>query len=331
MGLLNACLAETDPVRADALLGELVSAEVEPLALRVVSFRLRRHGAAHHAQIEDVASDAVVAFLLQVDEIRQGRAPAVDNLEAFVAVLAARACNDYFRRAHPAFHALRNKLRYLLERYPELARWQDPASGAWICGLHQWRAPGERLRPVAGDVDDLEGLEKALGVRHPADQLAALFRVVDAPIRFNDLAVLMARLWNVQESGTGGQELAESADSACSVDVTLGRKQWLAIVWKNICALSRNQRIALLLNLRGGDRSCAASLLVVTGVAGLRQIAQAVEMPAPEFAALWKRLPLGDLEIADLLGLTRQQVINLRKCAREKLVRRLGAVHAMEW
>ena len=35
-------------------------------------------------------------------------------------------------------------------------------------------------------------------------------------------------------------------------------------------------------------------------------------------------LPLSDLEIAERMQLTRQQVINLRKCARERLRRRMG-------
>jgi hypothetical protein len=39
---------------------------------------------------------------------------------------------------------------------------------------------------------------------------------------------------------------------------------------------------------------------------------------------LWKELPLDDLTIAGRLGATRQQVINLRKSARARLVRRLG-------
>jgi hypothetical protein len=40
------------------------------------------------------------------------------------------------------------------------------------------------------------------------------------------------------------------------------------------------------------------------------------------------KLPLDDATIAGLLGATRQQVINLRKCARERLERRMSAVIA---
>ena len=43
-----------------------------------------------------------------------------------------------------------------------------------------------------------------------------------------------------------------------------------------------------------------------------------------KFAHLWKILPLQDALIAQLLGATRQQVINLRKAACDRLRRRLG-------
>jgi DNA-directed RNA polymerase specialized sigma subunit len=40
---------------------------------------------------------------------------------------------------------------------------------------------------------------------------------------------------------------------------------------------------------------------------------------------LWRRLPVSDLEIAERLGVTRQQVINLRQAARQRLARGLRA------
>ena len=85
------------------------------------------------------------------------------------------------------------------------------------------------------------------------------------------------------------------------------------------------QRMALLLNLRdeGGG---VAGLLPITGIATVRQIAAALEMADEDFAGLWPRLPLDDASIAGLLGVTRQQVINLRKCARERLARRMKAI-----
>lgn len=330
-GLFNAYLAEQNPDQAEAFLGELVVSHVEPLASRVVGFRLRRHSSTHQNQIEDVASEAVVSFLLHMGDLRKGRVAPVANLDSFVAMLAARACNDYFRRAHPAFHSLRNKLRYLFERYPDLARWKDPDSGIWLCGLAGWQEPEKRSRPAVLDLDRMAELDTGASKLHPADQLAQLFLKINAPIPFNDLALLMARLWNIKESAVETEEEREIADSGRPVDVTLAQKQWLAALWKRIGDLSRNQRAALLLNLRGPEGSCGASLLVSTGVATIRQLAHAAGFSDTEFAGIWERLPLSDLEIAGLLALTRQQVINLRKCARAKLTRQFQNLNGGDW
>lgn len=55
------------------------------------------------------------------------------------------------------------------------------------------------------------------------------------------------------------------------------------------------------------------------GIATIRQIAAALEMAAEEFVSLWHALPLNDLSIAARLHLQRQQVINLRRVARDRL------------
>ncbi|HEY6546325.1 MAG TPA: helix-turn-helix domain-containing protein, partial [Vicinamibacteria bacterium] len=57
----------------------------------------------------------------------------------------------------------------------------------------------------------------------------------------------------------------------------------------------------------------------------LRQIARALELPEIELAELWNRLPLDDHQLAERLGCSRQQVINLRSAARKRLTRRLEA------
>ena len=322
-GLLDAYLAERNREKAELLLGELVVSHVEPMVSQIVSYRLRRHNSQHHNHIEDVASEAVVAFLLHTAELYDERVRPVGDLDAFVATLAARACNDYFRRAHPAFHSLRNKLRYLFEHYPDLARWRDLDSGMWLCGLAVWQIPGKRGRTAVADADRVAEINTTMLNLHPADQIADIFSRLKAPVAFNDFAVLMARLWNVKDGTVDAAEERDIADSNCPVDVSLAQKQWLAALWKYIGELTRNQRAALLLNLRCPDGSCGASLLVSTGIATIRQIAQATGIADVEFRDVWQKLPLSDLEIADLLSLTRQQVINLRKYSRTKLSRRL--------
>ena len=82
------------------------------------------------------------------------------------------------------------------------------------------------------------------------------------------------------------------------------------------------QRVALLLNLGKGQEH-VIELLPVLGIATICDIAEAVNMTTQEFAERWNDLPLEDTVIAGRLGISRQQVINLRKSARERLIRRV--------
>ena len=79
-----------------------------------------------------------------------------------------------------------------------------------------------------------------------------------------------------------------------------------------------------MLNFRDPRGQDLISLLPYTRTAATEQIAEALEFPLVDFLELWKKLPLDDMTIAELLGAKRQQVINLRKCARERLERRMA-------
>jgi hypothetical protein len=109
-------------------------------------------------------------------------------------------------------------------------------------------------------------------------------------------------------------------------ELMLEQQHMLALLWQEVCALPRRQRLALLLNFKDARGQELLSLLPYTRTAKIAQIAQAIDFPLVEFLRLWNKLPLDDATIAGLLGATRQQVINLRKCARERLERRMSAV-----
>jgi hypothetical protein len=79
------------------------------------------------------------------------------------------------------------------------------------------------------------------------------------------------------------------------------------------------QRASLLLNMRDEAGCAALTLLPATGVASVEQIAVTLQMSVAELTGIWNALPLDDLRIAERLTLTRQQVINLRRSARDRL------------
>jgi len=123
----------------------------------------------------------------------------------------------------------------------------------------------------------------------------------------------------------GDSAVQELPDARPDAAVAFERRTYLHRLWEEIRALPPRQAAALLLNLRDAKGANAVSLLPLTGVASLRDIAGTLGMPALELAALWSRLPLDDATIAGTLGLSRQQVINLRKAARQRLARRMQA------
>ncbi len=91
------------------------------------------------------------------------------------------------------------------------------------------------------------------------------------------------------------------------------------------CARCRiRQRVALLLNLRDDGQQDALTLITTAGVATHDELSACIGLSPVELTALLPDLPQDDLAIASRLGVTRRQVINLRKCARERLARRLG-------
>ena len=115
-------------------------------------------------------------------------------------------------------------------------------------------------------------------------------------------------------------------DPAAELNTALDQRLRLKRLWAEICQLPLRQRAALLLNLRDAQGRGVITLLPLTRIATIRQIAEALAMTAEQLAAVWSDLPFEDAAIARSLGITRQQVINLRKSARERLARRTGAL-----
>ena len=129
--------------------------------------------------------------------------------------------------------------------------------------------------------------------------------------------------WGDEADGQAEDPLAKVEDERVDVAGQVEQRDFLCGLWREITLLPPMQRAALLLNLRDGQGRGVLALLAHTRVATPTQIAEALPLPADTLAALWPALPIEDAAIAQVLGMTRQQVINLRKVARARLTRRL--------
>jgi hypothetical protein len=267
--------------------------------------------------IEDIESSVDLRLFRRLETARLYEDDCIRSLDEFVATLTYNVIYDVMRRRFPERTRLKNRLRYLFTHDPRFALWQGDA--AMLCGPTKWRdrAPADARHGITR-----ENASPAMLARDaPADALLALFERTRAPLPLEQVIDLAAELWSITDAAL--PIAAELADEAPTPLDRVQSRQYLTALWKEIVQLRPQQRTALLLNLRDHDGGNALGHLLAAGIATMEDIARAVGMSREELAAVWDGLPMADAVIAETLSLTRQQVINLRKAARERLARRL--------
>jgi RNA polymerase sigma factor (sigma-70 family) len=332
--LLEPLLLRGEDDHADELLLELISVHAEPVIKGVIRFKLRlsSYRATQRAEADDIYQEVLLQLLAQLQKFRKlPEGHPIADLRGMAAVIAHRTCARWMRRQFPERHALKNRLHYLVTRQRGFALWQN-ADGQLVCGFAAWQDQKKNESRRSLDLETLPAHirpPKSAKPQELADTIAAVFNHVGHPFEFDELVTAMASLLGVSDQPL--ESLAEDEDAVASLpDVAepdpawrIEKRMFLQRLWEELEQLPRNQRAALLLNLKESSGFGCITLFPATGVATLRQLAAAVEMTAESFAELWNDLPLEDAKIAELLGLTRQQVINARKSGRERLTRRL--------
>jgi len=311
--------ARDEPMRLSAL--ELVIRDVAQPAISRVLQRCRRglEAAAGPAAAEDVEAAVLLRVVQKLESAREYEDEAVSRLDEYVARLTFNAVADVRRESAPDRARLKRRLRYVATTDQRLALWDLPAGT--VCGLAAWRDRVDVRAALPVDAESAPGSLRD-GDRD-AEALVALLALADAPLALDAVTELFGELWSV----TAGAALSSDDEVRNDGRDPIGQyetREQLQLVWEEICTLPVRQRTALLLNLRDRAGRNAVVLFPLTGVATFDDIANAIEMSADELSAIWPRLPLPDAELAEILGVERQQVINLRKSARARLQRRIA-------
>jgi predicted DNA-binding protein (UPF0251 family) len=328
---------------SETLLADLFCAHAEPLINRIIRNKLHvslspAHGSHQNQDALEIAGDVRAQILSELRKLKMDpeRRP-IHNFAGYVAIKTHSACADYFRHKNPQRRRLRDLLRSQLNQNDMFALWEaEPRR--WFCGFRTWegnKAPvlnSDGTPPLTWDA--LKERSWTAGKSPESltapELLAFIFEDIGRPIDFDDLLSIAAGAWNVQdhpiESYT--QVLAagdDQAEQAASVETTVEQRLYLKHLWNEVCQLPPLQRSALLLNLRDAAGGNVVFFLPHLGIASKRELAETLSLSVDELARLWTELPLEDAKIAARLGVSRQQVINLRKTARERLTRRMKA------
>jgi len=332
--LLEPLLSETNDEKADELLLQLITVHAGPVIKGVIRYKLRltRYRTTEHVDADDISQDVILQLLAQLQRFR--KLPAenpITDVRGMAAIIAHRTCSRWLRRQFPERHALKNRLHYLLTRQRGFALWQDE-NGKQVAGFALWQNQRVIQARALLEGDALAEQIRMLksGSQHDlAEAVATIFNQVRGPIEFDELVGTLATLMGISEQPI--ESLAEAEDALAFIaDAANPNPAWqiekrifLQRLWEELQQLPLNQRAALLLNLKYANGFGCITLFPATGIATVRELAESLGMTANAFAQLWNDLPFEDARIAELIGLSRQQVINARKAGRERLARRL--------
>jgi len=337
--LLEPLLRAAGDEQADTFLSQLITTHVEPVVKGVIRYKLHfnSHHAVEQAEADDISQEVMVQLLAALQKLcQQPQSHSISDVRGLAAVIAHRACSRWMRRQFPERHALKNRLHYLLTRQSGFALWQNE-NQKLMAGFAAWQgqkgtASKGRLKSLADDERLLAQIRLLQTGRQQAlssDILAAIFDHLGGPIEFDELIGALAALLYIRDQPVESIDQSENAialtaasgerDTAWQVE----KRIFLQRLWEEVRQLPLNQRAALLLNLKDAEGRGCIALFPAAGIATIRQLAEMLGMSAEEFTELWNELPLEDARIAERLRLTRQQVINARKSARERLKRRL--------
>ena len=307
-----------DEHAAEERLETLVRDEALPIVRGVVGVRLGRDG----RDLDDICNDIVLQVVRRLRIAREsGDREPIASFRGYVATAAYRGCDAWLREKYPERHRLRNRVQYLVSHHQGFFL-RAGEKRRWLCGLaRDIYAPDRTARVREIELRGIDWItEGSLKGEKLAATCTALLDSIHGAVDLEVLVSVLARGLDAPQATTSGHDVA---DDRAHVGMTLEQQSHLRLLWNELRLLPRSQRVALLLNLRGADGEELMSLLPLVSIASIADIANVLEITPQALAEIWNELPWNDHRIAELLGVTRQQVINLRKSGRERLTRRM--------
>jgi len=309
--ILSSLLDAPDAPGREHALERLLVEHVQPVVSRV----LGRYD--EDSLPKDDADDLAATINLRIVRRLQENAgeDPIQRFDDYVATVAFNVVYAFLRRRYPERTRLKNRLRYVFTHDPRFAMWE--IDGEIVCGPSSRRG----VAPVPLSLTRDAATRPMLDGDAPATAFLSIFEKENGPLRLSDAVRLAAELWSVAEIQRT-ERFAEPLEPRTPA-LELETRQYTEALWREVRLLREQQRLALLMNLRDANGANGVALLLMSGIARFDEIAEAMGMSPDRLSEIWHELPFDDNTIACMLDVTRQQVINLRKAARERLARRM--------
>jgi DNA-directed RNA polymerase specialized sigma24 family protein len=333
--LLHPFLRAPDEESAKAALDGLLQIEAMPIIKKVINQRLGAGIALRNSQsiderdldAEDLRQQTLMALTAHLWQVYA--APDKSRIGAFRAYVAGASFNTWrgaVRDETPVWTRLSFRLAYLCREsagQTGFTKWQDARHGSLV-GFKPWRK--KRQAPVLRfALLEQNSIEELPASDTPLPEIAAwALQQAGGPLPWNDFVTAIAFILQVKDERISIdrrnlESLLTTQQPAKEPGGESLNRDRLRSIWEQIQRLDRKERAVLLLK--------AEDLLdfELSQVATLQDLSASLGISLPQILALLPSLPLDDHQIARLLGVRRQTVVNLRSQARFTLRRRLQA------
>lgn len=338
--ILLSLLQTTDELEARRLQDELLLEHAAPVIRQTLRHRMRFYAGSADASLhppgaEDLFNDVIVKIIERLNELRsQPDHRTIRNFSIYVARIATNVWNDYLRVRRRERHRLKHKLRNLLDRHQDFNVWKE-ADNLIFCGLAAWGNRGtlhsESVSPDRAD-EIVERLRTKIfpskNLREmPLSKIAAeTIKLIGHAIELNRLVEIVADLQGIKDQAPESLDAVESGlsqrlpDASPRSDSLIEGRDRLRQYWEEVKKLPTGQRNTICLSFEDESGEDLFSLLVDAGIVTAPELAAEFGLSLEAFDELWMRIPMLDnTELAEYLGVTRQQVSLWRFRAQSRL------------
>ena len=318
---------------ATAALDTLLQFEAMPIIQKILNQRLGGGLAPRSPEsidrrdldAQDLRQQTLMALTAHLWQVYA--APVRTKIGAFRAYVAGASFNAWraaVRDETPLWTRLSFRLAYLCREtagQTGMTKWQDAKHGSLV-GFTVWRR--KRVAPVLHfGLLEQTSIEELPSPSTPLPEIAAwALQQAGGPLPWNDFVTAVAFILQVKDERVSLDRrnletlLKTQQQGPHTGGESLNRER-LRALWEQMQRLDRKERAVLLLK--------AEDLLdfELSQVATLQDLAASLGLSLTQVLSLLPSLPLEDRQIARLLGIQRQTVVNLRSQARFTLRRRL--------
>jgi RNA polymerase sigma factor (sigma-70 family) len=332
-------LRTTDEDERERLLRELTLEYAAPLVRQALRYKLKFYVGKEgnnptNPDAEDLYQDILAKLVKMLSGLQpQSASAGIKDFRQYIIRVAVNTCNDHLRSKYPMRTRLKDKVRDLLERHQDFELWKTEQD-EMICGFVGWHAEtkvwsfSEQVVLLEEHLEDLKQKRSARPARETeplTHTISDLFEWTRRPIELESLVNAIAYLLNIKdqqpesvddESSSAAQHLTGKDPDPLEI---LEDRAAFHSLWNAVRQLPVNQRNSFVFSFADSKGDDLLSLLFDAGVVTPAQIAKELDLPLDRLMAIWKEMPMRNVDVAALFGVERQMVNKWRHRAIKQL------------